>query len=154
VFSVGSAPNLYNEDLRQVRGDWREPLETAVEDDWEEWQRIQLRVESSAAKRRLYVCCSTAIFGVWFSETYSSCVKIRCQETATGDCNRLRTLFAAVNCKVRRLAGSAVIALSSEWCVLGVNKSNYQIHTPSKSHPYTWQYHLAAGDRYNWNIVI
>jgi hypothetical protein len=32
--------------------------------------------------RRLYV---------WYLECYSSCVTIRCQETASGDCNRLRT---------------------------------------------------------------
>jgi hypothetical protein len=36
VFSVGSAPRLYNEDLRQLRGELRESLETAVEDDGEE----------------------------------------------------------------------------------------------------------------------
>jgi hypothetical protein len=33
VFSVGSAPRLYNEDLRQLRQQLRESLETAVEDD-------------------------------------------------------------------------------------------------------------------------
>jgi hypothetical protein len=27
------------------------------------WQGVQLRVESPAVKRRLYVCCSTVIFG-------------------------------------------------------------------------------------------
>jgi hypothetical protein len=32
MFSVGSAPRLYNEDLRQLR-ELRESLETAVEDD-------------------------------------------------------------------------------------------------------------------------
>jgi hypothetical protein len=47
---------------------------------------------------------STAIFGVKQWDCYSSCVKIRCQETESGDCNRLTLVFAAVNCKVRRLA--------------------------------------------------
>jgi hypothetical protein len=41
-------------------------------------------VESPAVKRSLSVCVSQ-----W--DCYSSCVKIRCQETASGDCNRLRT---------------------------------------------------------------
>jgi hypothetical protein len=37
-------------------------------------------------------------------------VKIRCQETGSGGCNRLGTLvFAAVNSKLRRTAGSAVL---------------------------------------------
>jgi hypothetical protein len=33
VFSVGSTPRLYNEDLRQLREELRESLEMAVEDD-------------------------------------------------------------------------------------------------------------------------
>jgi hypothetical protein len=38
-------------------------------------------------------------------DSYSSCVKIRCPGTDSGDCKKLRTLaFAAVNCKVRILA--------------------------------------------------
>jgi hypothetical protein len=38
-------------------------------------------------------------------DSCSSFVKIHCQETDSGDCNRLRTLvFAAVKCKVRRFA--------------------------------------------------
>jgi hypothetical protein len=36
VFSVGAAPRLYNKDLRQLRGELRESLATAVEDDGEE----------------------------------------------------------------------------------------------------------------------
>jgi hypothetical protein len=31
VFSVGAAPRLYNEDLRQLRGEMRGSLETAFE---------------------------------------------------------------------------------------------------------------------------
>jgi hypothetical protein len=34
VFSVGAAQKLYNEDLRQLRGELREYLETAGEDDF------------------------------------------------------------------------------------------------------------------------
>jgi hypothetical protein len=37
-------------------------LELAVADDGVE--RVQLRVESQAVKRRLYMCCSTVVFGV------------------------------------------------------------------------------------------
>jgi hypothetical protein len=36
VFSVGAAPRLYNEDIRQLRGELREFLEMAVEDDGED----------------------------------------------------------------------------------------------------------------------
>jgi hypothetical protein len=36
VFSVGSAPRLYNEDLRQLRGELRQSLEATVEDDGED----------------------------------------------------------------------------------------------------------------------
>jgi hypothetical protein len=32
VFSVGAAPRLYNEDLKQLRGELRGSLEAAVED--------------------------------------------------------------------------------------------------------------------------
>jgi hypothetical protein len=62
-------------------------------------------VESPAVKRRFCVCCSTAIFGVCNSVRLNSCIKIRCQETDSGDCYRLRTLvFAAVNRKMWRIA--------------------------------------------------
>jgi hypothetical protein len=33
VFSVGAVPRLYNEDLRQLRRELRESLETTVEGD-------------------------------------------------------------------------------------------------------------------------
>jgi hypothetical protein len=33
VFSVGSAPRLYNEDLRPVEEYLRDPLETTIEDN-------------------------------------------------------------------------------------------------------------------------
>jgi hypothetical protein len=36
VFSGGAVPRLYNEDVRQLREELRESLETAVEDDGEE----------------------------------------------------------------------------------------------------------------------
>jgi hypothetical protein len=35
MFSVGAIPRLYNEDLRQLRGELREFLEAAVEDNGE-----------------------------------------------------------------------------------------------------------------------
>jgi hypothetical protein len=62
---------------------------------------VQLEVESLAVNRRHYVYCSTAIFGATQRNCYSSRVKIRYQETASGDSNRLRT---AVNYEVRGLA--------------------------------------------------
>jgi hypothetical protein len=61
-------------------------------------------VESLPVKGRLYLCYSTAIFGVCNSMglfTVPVCT-IRCHETDSGGCNILRTLvFALVNCKVR-----------------------------------------------------
>jgi hypothetical protein len=36
VFSIGAAPKLYNQALRQLRGELRESLETADGDDGEE----------------------------------------------------------------------------------------------------------------------
>jgi hypothetical protein len=60
---------------------------------------------SAAVKRRLYVWYLECVIQ-W--DCYSSCVKIRCQETASGDCNTQRTLVCvcqwSANC-------------SSEWCV-------------------------------------
>jgi hypothetical protein len=40
VLSVGAAPRLYNEDLRQLRGELRESLETAVEYDGEKRRSV------------------------------------------------------------------------------------------------------------------
>jgi hypothetical protein len=42
VFSVGSVPALYNEDLRPAESELRESLETAVDDDGEEMARKEL----------------------------------------------------------------------------------------------------------------
>jgi hypothetical protein len=62
-------------------------------------------------------------------DCHSSSVKIRYQETTSGDCTRLRTLvFAAVNCKVRRLAVVKYIQFIQSILRLIV------------THPYTWQY--------------
>jgi hypothetical protein len=36
VFSVGAAPTIYNEDLRQLRGELRQSFEKAAEDDGEQ----------------------------------------------------------------------------------------------------------------------
>jgi hypothetical protein len=48
----------------------------------------------SSLKRRLYVCCSYS--DIWKRVIqwicYSYCVKICCQEMASGDCKKLRTL--------------------------------------------------------------
>jgi hypothetical protein len=66
---------------------------------------VQLRVESKGCEEKTtcavvprYLECGTQ------RDFYSSCVKIRCPETTSGDCNRLRTLVCVtVNCEVRRL---------------------------------------------------
>jgi hypothetical protein len=55
VFSVGSAPMLYNEDLR--------PAELMIEESREGVEGWQFSCDerickSAAVKRRLYVCCS------------------------------------------------------------------------------------------------
>jgi hypothetical protein len=51
VFSVGSAPSLYNEDLRPEELELRESRETAVEDDGEEMAtESQLSVETSVCR--------------------------------------------------------------------------------------------------------
>jgi hypothetical protein len=43
-------------------------------------------------KGRIYVCCSTVILECVIQwDCCSFCVKILCQETASGDCNRLKT---------------------------------------------------------------
>jgi hypothetical protein len=44
----------------------------------------------------------------------------RCQNTASGDCNRLKTLVCALQWSVK---------CSSRWCTQGVNKSSLSIHT-------------------------
>jgi hypothetical protein len=69
------------------------------------------------------------IFGVCIIQwdCYRPCVKIRCQKTVSGDCNRLRTLVCVCQWSVK---------CSSEWCMQVVNKSNSPIHTPSiVTHP-------------------
>jgi hypothetical protein len=70
------------------------------------WWPKQLSVEISVLYRRLWrksVICKNAAVKRWIYvwlfgcviqwDSYSSCVKIRCQDTANGDCNPLRTLF-------------------------------------------------------------
>jgi hypothetical protein len=48
VFSLGSAPRLYNEDLRQLRGRIERSLQMAVEDD-EEMARKELGCEKKTS---------------------------------------------------------------------------------------------------------
>jgi hypothetical protein len=47
VFSVGAAPRLYNEDLRQIELEWRESLDMAVgriiENKWQERNQFVAR---------------------------------------------------------------------------------------------------------------
>jgi hypothetical protein len=53
VFSVEAALRLYREDLRQLRGELRESLETAVEDDGE---------EKTWCVRKWFVKCSNKLY--------------------------------------------------------------------------------------------
>jgi hypothetical protein len=65
---------------------------------------------------------------VWYLECviqwdcYSSCVRIRCQETASGDCNRMRTLVFVCQWSVK---------CNYESCVNVVSKSQIQSKTSS-----------------------
>jgi hypothetical protein len=53
VFSVGSAPRLYNEDYRRARKtELEESLESAVEDDWEEMAASSVEIWKSACEEK------------------------------------------------------------------------------------------------------
>jgi hypothetical protein len=51
MFSVGVAPRLYNEDLRQLR-ELRESLQTQKSMIEKRWQRVQLRVQLCSVNKR------------------------------------------------------------------------------------------------------
>jgi hypothetical protein len=61
----------------------------------------------------------------------SSCVRIRCQETASGECNRLRTLVCVCQWSVKCSHESWVY----KWSTNRVTNPN-----PVYSDSYTWQY--------------
>jgi hypothetical protein len=63
VFSVGAAPRIQNEDLRQLRERITEFRSWQLADDGGV-KRVQLSVESPAVKRSDYMGCSTVMFGV------------------------------------------------------------------------------------------
>jgi hypothetical protein len=52
-----------------------------------------------------------------WAESWISLGRSRCQETAIGDCNRLRTLVCVCQWSIK---------CSSKWCIQVVNKSNIQ----------------------------
>jgi hypothetical protein len=87
-------------------------------------------VQNPAVKRGFYG---------WYLECviqwgcYSSRVKIRRQETASGDCNRLRTLVTVCQWFVKCNHESWVY----KWSINRITNPN-----PVYSHPYTWQYNL------------
>jgi hypothetical protein len=66
-------------------------------------------------------------------DCYSSCVKIHCRETASGDCNTLRILVCAWQWSVKCSHESWVY----KWSINLVTNPN-----PTYSHPYMWQYIL------------
>jgi hypothetical protein len=95
-----------------------------------EWSSLELKV---CLWREEFACDAVQ----WYSECvtqwdcYCSYAKVRCQETDSGNCNKLRTLvLAAVNWKLWRLAGSAVLFVITCW-VYKRNKSKHPIQTPS-----------------------
>jgi hypothetical protein len=65
---------------------------------WNGYQPGSYLVESPAVKRRLHVWYLVSII-LW--DCYSYCVKICCQETPSGDCNRLRTLVSVSQWSVK-----------------------------------------------------
>jgi hypothetical protein len=127
VFSVGTASRLYNEknwgslsrrqskmieerwQLRASRGSRRQPATIWA---WEQrnWGIRIIERDSVVLKVGLW-----SVDYMWAVPRYleriiqwgcySSFVKILCQETAVGNCNRLRTLVGViVNCRVLRSA--------------------------------------------------
>jgi hypothetical protein len=62
---------------------------------------------------------------------YSSCVKIRCHEKVSGDCNRLRTLVCVYQWSVKCSQESSVY----KWSINRVTNPNLVY-----SHLYMWQY--------------
>jgi hypothetical protein len=74
VFTVGSAPRLYNEDLNQLRRELNESFEMAVGDEWEEMARKELGCEKKAWH---------LLQLQWDWCNY--CVEIRCQDTTSED---------------------------------------------------------------------
>jgi hypothetical protein len=76
VFSVGSAPRLYDQDPRPAEGIktlmWAVVTVVFAVIHWDSYNYcVKIRYqETSGEDRRLYVCCSYSdIWGVWFSET-------------------------------------------------------------------------------------
>jgi hypothetical protein len=96
VFSIQSVQSGYKEqfswesavEFRSSKWSVSRELRICME-GWEDGAMSSVGIR--AVKRRFYVCCVIQ----W------SCVKIRCQKTVGGDCNRLRTLVCVtVNCKL------------------------------------------------------
>jgi hypothetical protein len=103
--------------IRSVQSGYKEEFiwESAVEFRSSKWaDSRELSSLKKAGKMELWVQLAVGLWRedftcavVWYLECviqgdcYSSCVKIRCQEADSGDCNRLRTLVCVtVNCSV------------------------------------------------------
>jgi hypothetical protein len=100
---------------------------------------VQWSWKSGCEETTLCVLLYSDIWGVQLQwDCYSSCVKIRYQETTSGERNSLRRIVCVtVNCKVQ-ISDRAVLPLVPS-CVNKV--SIYPIHTPSNSHtPKSWEY--------------
>jgi hypothetical protein len=84
-------------------------------------------------------CCGEktlcVIFGVIHSDCYSSCVKIRCQETDSGDCNRLGTLVCVCQWSVKCSHASWVYEY--KWLINLFTNPNF-VYSHSYAWPYEW----------------
>jgi hypothetical protein len=74
MFSIGSAPRLYNEVPRPAEIELRESLEIAVEDNWVQMARKELGYAKKTS-------CVLQLQSDW----YNYCVEIRCQDTTRED---------------------------------------------------------------------
>jgi hypothetical protein len=103
---------------------------------------VQLRVGSPAVKRSICVCYSTAIFRVRNSvRLLLFCIKIRCQETDSGECTKDISVCSSELWSVENPGNIVQVLLVITSCVYKCNKSKHPFQTPSISHQNSWKYH-------------
>jgi hypothetical protein len=141
VFSMWFVPSCYKEDsLKQQVSCWLKSAVQLSEVTWSSWLVSESSVVSwmSACEEKtrrlvwngrqpgtqLVVCQLTRVlyWRLWEEDLIQgswtiSIGRSRLQETASGDCNRLRTLVCV---------GQWTLKCSSEWCIQVFNKSIHQ----------------------------